>query len=433
MNSLFIILLIPAIASIVLPIYSFLTKPSISKTNMSLLGAQVIIGLTFFFYACRFNDYLVTEYLLNFAFSILALFAAPLFYIFTCSLTQPEGLTKKNRQVLFLPITMTIILSAMSLICSLDDCRHYAIQVLYFNDFSFIPGNPSYNLLIIIAYFTFYIAFTTETIIIVFVCIRKIDSYIKLLKEHYSTNEMDIVRNKYLLMNCVISLATIILLLILKVIYFESTEIFWVIAISTTISQVHFAWYGHTHTKSAEQITHNLNTSDIQYPSISSVKRGKNQPNPPTYNTEELFTYEVQEELYSAPYYLNEEKEKYQQITEHLLDLMEKDEAYLDPNITLASLSDTLKINQRDLVKIINEYNDLSFSEYIDQMRIQKSVKIILDLPKQESSEKVKQMAKERSFIVNLATECGYTNSSAFMTAFSQVMGVSYEEWLEEI
>ncbi len=432
MNSLFIILLIPAIASTVLPIYSFLTKPSISKTNMSLLGAQVIIGLTFFFYACRFNDYLVTEYLLNFAFSILSLFAAPLFYIFVCSLTQPEGLTKKNRQVLILPIAMTIILSAMSLTCSIDDCRHYAIQVLYFKDFSFIPGNISYNLLIVIAYFIFYIAFFIETIIIVFVCIRKIESYIKLLKEHYSTNEKDIVRNKFLLMNCVISLATIMLLLILKVIYFESTEIFWVIAISTTISQVHFAWYGHTHTKSAEQITDNLNSSDIQYPSIGSVKWGENQPNKSTYNTD-LFTYEEQEELYSLPNDIHEEEKRYHQIIKKLLDLMEKDEAYLDPNITLASLSDTLKINQRDLVKIINEYNGLSFSEYIDHMRIQKSIEIILYLPKQESSEKVKQMAKKRSFIDNLAKECGYSNSSAFMTGFSQVMGVSYEEWLEEI
>lgn len=432
MSSLFTILLIPAITAIILPVFTFLTKESVSKTNMTLFGTQLTIGLTFFFYACRFHDFFVSEYLLNFAFSSLSLFAAPLFYIFVCSLTQPEGLTKRNRRILIIPIIMAAILSLLTLVCSIDDCRHYAIQVLYHRDFSFIPGNLSYNILIIIAYYTFYFIFAIETIAIIIMSIIKIDGYIKFLKEYFSTNEQDIARNRFLLLNCIIVLITFITILVVKLFFSEIPGIFLAISLATTLSQIHFSWYGHTHMMSAEQITANLNDSDVQYPSIRSMTQDTYNNNNSAYNANQI-TFEEQDELYISHSKISKENHRIQQIIEQIIELMEKDEIFLKPDISIAFLSEMLKINQRDLVNILNEYNGLSFSEYIDQLRINKATQSIFTMSEQQGKDKIIEYTKDRSFLDQIAHEFGYTNATSFLTGFEQVMNVTLSDWIQDL
>lgn len=431
MSSLFTILLIPAITAIALPVYTFLSKESVSKTTMTLFGTQLVIGLTFFFYACRFHNYFVSEYLLNFAFSALSLFAAPLFYLFVCSLTQPEGLTQKNRRILIVPIIMAAILSILAIVCTIDDCRHYAIQVLYHRDFSFIPGHFSYNILIIIAYYAYYITFATETIVIVIVSISKIDSYINFLKNYFASNESDIIRTRFILLNCVLVLITFITILIAKL-FFENIPILFIaISLSTTLSQMHFSWFGHTHTKSAEQITAQLNDSDAQFPSIRSITDDFNTADS-AYDSDQI-TYQEMAEVYIPHNNIRNEHTLKNQIIEQLFKLMEKDELFLNPDISISSLSETLKINQRDLANILNEYNGFSFSKFIDQLRINKAISSILRMTDKYGKEKMLEYTTDRSFIDRIAHEVGYTNATSFQTGFKEVMNVSLLEWIKEL
>lgn len=426
MSSLFTILLIPAITAIVFPVYTFLTKESVSKTNMTLFGTQLIIGLTFFFYACRFHDFFVSEYLLNFAFSSLSLFAAPLFHVFVCSLTQPEGLTKKNRHILIVPIITAAILSLLTIVCSIDDCRHYAIQVLYHRDFSLIPGNFTYNTLLIIAFYAFYAIFAIETITIVIMSIKKIDKYIKFLKEFYSTNEQDIARNKFLLLNCILVLVTFITIMIVKLFFAETSGLFLAISLATTLSQLHFSWYGHTHTMSAEQITAKLNDSDTQYPSIRPKPIDTKNTKDSAYNSNQI-TFEEEDEIY------HNKISNDQQINEMLTDFIENKQLFLNPDISIELLSELMKINQRDLVDIINKYKGYSFSEYIDELRINKATQSIYEMIEQSGKEKVIEYTKDRNFLDKLAQDVGYTNGTSFQTGFEQVMNVSLSNWLAEI
>lgn len=432
MSSLFSILLIPAITAIALPVYTFLTKESVSKTTMTLFGTQLVIGLSLFFYACRFHNYFVSEYLLNFTFSALSLFAAPLFYLFVCSLTQPEGLTKKNRHILIVPIVMATTLSILTIACNIDDCRHYAIQVLYHRDFSFIPGHHSYNIIIIIAYYVYYITFAVETIAIIIMSIRKINSYISFLKGFFSSNEKDIIRTQFLLLNCVLVLITFITILIAKLFFEDMPILFVAISLSTTLSQIHFSWYGHTHTMSAEQITAKLNDSDAQFPSIRSITDNLYNTEDSAYDSDQI-TYKESAEVYIPHNKIRKEHTKKNQVIEQLTELMEKDEIFLNPDISISSLSETLEINQRDLANILTEYNGLSFSEFIDQLRINKATLSIFRMTEQFGKEKMLEYTKDRSYIDRMAHDFGYTNATSFQTGFKQVMNMTLSEWVEEL
>ena len=116
-------------------------------------------------------------------------------------------------------------------------------------------------------------------------------------------------------------------------------------------------------------------------------------------------------------------------ISEHLiqdilkkLDFFEKQEKYLQTNVSLQSLSKDLQTNPNYLSRVINFNKDKNFSQYLNDLRISYALEAL-----QENSTLLKYSIKA------IALECGYTNATSFSRAFYKHTGLYPSFYIRQI
>lgn len=96
--------------------------------------------------------------------------------------------------------------------------------------------------------------------------------------------------------------------------------------------------------------------------------------------------------------------EKFNEIENYIIE----SSCYLEPTLSLKSLSEDLKISVSLLSQIINQGSQYNFSDYINQFRVNKA----------------KEFLKDKSFenytIESIGLECGFNSKSAFYAAFKK-------------
>jgi AraC-like DNA-binding protein len=100
-----------------------------------------------------------------------------------------------------------------------------------------------------------------------------------------------------------------------------------------------------------------------------------------------------------------------------LLTFMEKQEAYLDPDLTLAGLAEELSLNRNDLSRIINEKLGRSFYDFINAYRIEKVKQLLTD------------PVLENETVLTLAFQAGFNSKATFNSAFKKCTGESPVEY----
>ncbi len=135
--------------------------------------------------------------------------------------------------------------------------------------------------------------------------------------------------------------------------------------------------------------------------------------------------------VYRKRRYLKKKQEKYkfstltrqraQAYLETLLETMEKEKPYLDPELTLAGLAQQISIPARHLSQLINERFALNFNDYINRHRIAEAKRMLLD-------------PKTREFkLLKIAFDAGFNSKSAFNSAFKKQTGLSPSEFRETL
>jgi AraC-like DNA-binding protein len=95
---------------------------------------------------------------------------------------------------------------------------------------------------------------------------------------------------------------------------------------------------------------------------------------------------------------------------------------YLSPNITLQSLSDIVCINNKYLSKIINEYKQKTFVQYINDLRIDEAVLCL------------QQDNDLKKYTINaIASEFGFNNAESFSSAFYKRTGLKPSFFIKEL
>ena len=100
--------------------------------------------------------------------------------------------------------------------------------------------------------------------------------------------------------------------------------------------------------------------------------------------------------------------------------LMEEQQVYLDPSLTLPSLAKMLKLSPQHLSRILNANLGVGFNDYINRFRIQEACRL---LAKPDASGKK---------VGSMAFECGFNSSSVFYAAFKKFTGKTPTEYLDE-
>ena len=95
------------------------------------------------------------------------------------------------------------------------------------------------------------------------------------------------------------------------------------------------------------------------------------------------------------------------------LEVFEKQQKYLTPDVSLQSLSKDLQTNPNYLSRVINFIRDKNFSQYLNDLRIAYALDALQEKP-----------TFLRYSIKAIALECGYTNATSFSRAFYKQTGL---------
>jgi len=93
-----------------------------------------------------------------------------------------------------------------------------------------------------------------------------------------------------------------------------------------------------------------------------------------------------------------------------LIELMTSEKLYMDDSLTLAKLADELDVKSHQLSEFLNQYMGMNFNRFINHLRIEKAVKLLLE--------------DANANILDVAFESGFKSKAAFNAAFSAIKGM---------
>lgn len=99
---------------------------------------------------------------------------------------------------------------------------------------------------------------------------------------------------------------------------------------------------------------------------------------------------------------------------------MRSQKTYLNPELTLDMLADTLSIPAKDLSMIINRHFNLNFYEFVNGYRIEEAQKRLLDPTNKEKT------------ITDIYLEVGFNSKSVFNTFFKKLVGKTPSEYRQQ-
>jgi AraC-like DNA-binding protein len=97
--------------------------------------------------------------------------------------------------------------------------------------------------------------------------------------------------------------------------------------------------------------------------------------------------------------------------TTRLLELMERERSYLDPEITLPKLAQAVEIPVAHLSRVINEHFGRNFFEFINHYRVE------------EAKRKLTAPGPGRDKLITVAMDCGFNSLATFNRVFKDLAG----------
>ena len=104
-----------------------------------------------------------------------------------------------------------------------------------------------------------------------------------------------------------------------------------------------------------------------------------------------------------------------------LLDLLRTEKPFLDPQLSLADLSEKLSVSTKHLSRVINQSFNKSFFDFINTYRIQEVQKIL------------KESLDDKLTVLEAMYEAGFNSKSSFNTAFKKETGQTPTEFRKTI
>ena len=113
-------------------------------------------------------------------------------------------------------------------------------------------------------------------------------------------------------------------------------------------------------------------------------------------------------------------EDKFDQLKALLLERMEKDKPYLNPEISLAGLAKHQNLSLHELSELINLGFGENFAQFINRYRVEESKSLLI--------------SKKHSHLtmVGIAFEAGFNSKTAFNTAFKKNVGISPTEFQKQ-
>ena len=113
-----------------------------------------------------------------------------------------------------------------------------------------------------------------------------------------------------------------------------------------------------------------------------------------------------------------EELQRYAEAMDHL---MQTNHLYLNPELSLAEVSEALNIPRHHLTQALNTVTGKNFYTYINELRVKRFMEAVID-------------PKNRDFtFLSIAFDCGFNSKSTFNSVFKRITGFTPSEYLKTV
>ena len=101
-----------------------------------------------------------------------------------------------------------------------------------------------------------------------------------------------------------------------------------------------------------------------------------------------------------------------------IVQLMETQHPYLNPELKLTDIADTLGVHRNAISACINSQQGCTFSQFINSYRLQHAKKLLLETSDMKVSA--------------VGMKSGFANERSFFRSFKAATGVTPKEWKEQ-
>lgn len=103
-----------------------------------------------------------------------------------------------------------------------------------------------------------------------------------------------------------------------------------------------------------------------------------------------------------------------------LKELIESEELYLNPNLTLRNVADKLATNTKYLSQVVNHHAGNNFQRFVNQYRVE------------EAKKKIASDAFNNLTLYGIALQCGFKNKSTFYKVFKEITDMTPRDYQKE-
>lgn len=109
------------------------------------------------------------------------------------------------------------------------------------------------------------------------------------------------------------------------------------------------------------------------------------------------------------------------EINDQLINYMEKEKPYLNTELSLPELADTLEISRNQLSSVINKVHNKNFYEYVNHYRVNEVKRLMID------------PANKHLKLISLAYDAGFNSKASFYRIFKQLTQMTPTQYLETL
>ena len=388
---------IPSVVAFIWPV-ALIFKKRMTDSQWIFSLVQILTGFSIALFSLYFNPDMRGEYFLSLLFSVFALITPMVYFLYVCRLSSPMGVSVKNRKFLLVPLIMILLMVAIALVAGRDSYRTYLDIAVYGGDVS-LTSSLAHNVLVIVNYYLFFIVLLVEVVAVSLYAMMHLSTYNKFLKDN-GTDRYPLLHS-----TLAIQIASILCILLVAavwiyVIYFPNNWIIvCIISVLFCLVQLYLGAYS-------------FFTPDSMV---------------------DLLQKRKQEALnLNNNHNIVNQVEQMKNVQDQLIDYVEKHEGFCNSELTFIRLADMLNITPNELVNLIQTEYGCTYAEYIDGLRINKAINLLLSRCRTESGDIDKSSINNIKVIEETAYLCGYNSLSSFYSGFSRVMSQSFSSWLAE-
>lgn len=314
------------------PLATLLFKRRVLNAQWLMMLAMSMLAFTFFLLGALFSTFLMGEYILMILFFVIILVTPPVIHIALTVLTQPQARPLSIR-AFFLPSIICIALMILSVIIGgADMYLLWAARGLEGLTWMFFPNSWRYNLIVFVNFYLFWGVFIFEALFILITSIRQFVHFKRINAEYYTSDRFQNLNLKGIYIAANMGILILSTGQFTRV--FEPRYIFWFYFTYCLPLAILLFYIGRS--------VYMINNGAEQLPTRSRSRKDSS--------------------------YLIRQLEEY----------VEKEQAFLNPDLSVFMLAEHLHTSEDDVIDTIYRYHGIPFGDYIDALRVQHAVSIIV-------------------------------------------------------